>query len=137
VAGTERNSHEIRFHPLIAADIKAMVGFFEMVTGRSAEWLAPQFAEIVTQFATLAIGSAETMALFKTGSAEPAANRTSIIGSWSPTSMPSERIANSVGSGRRRSRRRFNIVARAAGIPFPSQNEPSTNKGEGARQRRA
>lgn len=64
---------------LIAADIKAMVGFYEMVTGRSAEWLAPVFAEIVTPSATLAIGDAATVALFKEGSAEPSANRTAII----------------------------------------------------------
>jgi uncharacterized glyoxalase superfamily protein PhnB len=64
---------------LIAADIKALVGFYEMVTRTSAEWLAPQFAEIVTPSATLAVGSAETVALFKAGSAEPAANRTAII----------------------------------------------------------
>ena len=37
------------------------------------------FAEIVTPGATLAIGSGETVALFKEGSAEPAANRTAII----------------------------------------------------------
>ena len=64
---------------LIAADIKAMIGFYEMVTCESAEWLAPVFAEIVTPAATLAIGSAETVALFKEGSAQPAANRTAII----------------------------------------------------------
>jgi len=64
---------------LIAADIKAMVGFYEMVTSQTAEWLAPVFAEIVTPSATLAIGSAETVALFETGSAEPCANRTAII----------------------------------------------------------
>ncbi len=64
---------------LIAADIKTMVSFYEMVTGQSAAWLAPQFAEIVTPSATLAIGSAETVALFKEGSAEPSANRTAII----------------------------------------------------------
>lgn len=64
---------------LIAADIKAMVGFYEMVTGQTAEWLAPVFAEIVTPSATLAIGSAETVALFETGSAEPRSNRTAII----------------------------------------------------------
>jgi uncharacterized glyoxalase superfamily protein PhnB len=56
-----------------------MVGFYEMVTGQTAEWLAPVFAEIVTPSATLAIGSAETVALFKEGSAEAAANRTAII----------------------------------------------------------
>ncbi len=64
---------------LVAADIQAMVGFYEMVSGQTAEWLAPVFAEIVTPSATLAIGSAETVALFKEGSAEPAANRTAII----------------------------------------------------------
>jgi uncharacterized glyoxalase superfamily protein PhnB len=64
---------------LVAADIKAMVGFYEMVTGKRAEWLAPIFAEIVTPAATLAIGSIETVALFKEGSAEPAANRTAIV----------------------------------------------------------
>jgi uncharacterized glyoxalase superfamily protein PhnB len=64
---------------LVAADLKAMVGFYEMVTGQRAEWLAPVFAEIVTPSATLAIGGIETVALFKEGSAEPGANRTAII----------------------------------------------------------
>jgi uncharacterized glyoxalase superfamily protein PhnB len=64
---------------LVAADIKAMVGFYELVTGQRAEWLAPVFAEIVTPSATLAFGSVETVALFKEGSAEPGANRTAII----------------------------------------------------------
>jgi uncharacterized glyoxalase superfamily protein PhnB len=64
---------------LIVADIKAVVGFYEKVTGQTANWLAPVFAEIVTPAATLAIGSVETVALFKEGSAEPAANRSAII----------------------------------------------------------
>ena len=64
---------------LVAADIKTMVGFYELVTGQRAEWLAPIFAEIVTPSATLAIGSVETVALFKEGSAEAAANRTAIL----------------------------------------------------------
>ncbi|MBB2692729.1 UNVERIFIED_ORG: putative glyoxalase superfamily protein PhnB [Rhizobium esperanzae] len=64
---------------LIAADIKAMVGFYEMVTLQSAEWLAPVFAEIVTPSATLAIGSVETVSLFREGSAEAGSNRTAII----------------------------------------------------------
>ena len=59
---------------LIAADIKVMVSFYEMVTGLPAAWLAPVFAEIDTPAATLAIGSAETVALWKEGSGEPAAN---------------------------------------------------------------
>jgi predicted enzyme related to lactoylglutathione lyase len=64
---------------LIAADIRCMVVFYEMVTGLPADWLAPVFAEIVTPVATLAIGSAETVALWKEGSAEPGANRTASI----------------------------------------------------------
>ena len=64
---------------LIAADIKGMVAFYEMVTRLSADWLAPVFAEIVTPGATLAIGSAETIALWQAGSAEPGANRTAYI----------------------------------------------------------
>jgi uncharacterized glyoxalase superfamily protein PhnB len=64
---------------LVAADIKAMVAFYELVTGQKADWLAPVFAEIITPSATLAIGSAETVALFREGSAEPGANRTAIL----------------------------------------------------------
>lgn len=64
---------------LIAADVKAMVGFYELVTGQPATWLAPVFAEIVTPSATLAIGSTETVSLFSEGSAEPCANRTAIL----------------------------------------------------------
>ncbi len=64
---------------LVAADIRQMVAFYEMVTGAKAEWLAPVFAEIVTPAATLAIGAAETVALWQEGSAEPAANRTAVI----------------------------------------------------------
>lgn len=64
---------------LIARDIRALVGFYEKVTGQKAEWLAPVFAEIVTPAATLAFGAAETVALFREGSAEPASNRTAIV----------------------------------------------------------
>ena len=64
---------------IIAADIEAMVGFYEMVTGLKAEWLAPVFAEIVTSSATLAIGAAETVGLWREGSAEPRANRSVCI----------------------------------------------------------
>lgn len=64
---------------LIAADIGALVSFYENITATPAQWLAPVFAEIVTPAATLAIGSVETMALFKPGAAQPAANRTAIL----------------------------------------------------------
>lgn len=64
---------------LIAADVKALVAFYETLTGLPAQWLAPVFAEIVTPGATLAIGAREAVALFKEGSAEPGANRTAIL----------------------------------------------------------
>jgi uncharacterized glyoxalase superfamily protein PhnB len=64
---------------IIAADIGPMVAFYEMVTGIEAQWLAPAFAEIVMPGATLAIGAVETVALWKEGSAVPAANRSLVI----------------------------------------------------------
>lgn len=64
---------------LIADDMATMVAFYELVTEQTAEWLTPQFAEIITPGATLAIGSAQTVALFKEGTAQPCANRTAIL----------------------------------------------------------
>ena len=64
---------------LTVADIKTMVGFYEMLTGARADWLAPVFAEIVTPSATLAFNAVETVAVFKAGSAEPAANRSATL----------------------------------------------------------
>ncbi len=64
---------------LVAADIKALVTFYEMVTGGTADWLAPVFAEIVMPGATLAVGSADTIAAFAEGSAEPGSNRTATL----------------------------------------------------------
>ena len=64
---------------IIAADIGSMVAFYEMVTGIKAQWLAPVFAEIAMPGATLAIGAAETVALWQEGSAAPAANRSLVI----------------------------------------------------------
>lgn len=64
---------------LIVSDLKAVVSFYETVTGISAVWLAPVFAEIVTPSAALAIGGVQTVPLFSEGSAEPAANRTAIL----------------------------------------------------------
>ena len=64
---------------LVAADIRSMVAFYELVIGGKADWLAPVFAEIVTPAATIALGAADTVALFKEGSAAPRANRTAIL----------------------------------------------------------
>jgi uncharacterized glyoxalase superfamily protein PhnB len=64
---------------LVVADIKAVVAFYEKLTGLTALWLGPLFAEITTPAATLAIGSAETTGLFKEGSAEAGANRSAVL----------------------------------------------------------
>ena len=64
---------------LIARDVKAVVSFYERVTGQPADWLAPVFAEIVTPGATLAVGGEETVAAFKEGVAEAGKNRTAIL----------------------------------------------------------
>ena len=64
---------------LFAADLKAMVAFYETLTGQKADWLAPVFAEIALPGATLALGAAETVGLFREGSAEPRANRTAVL----------------------------------------------------------
>lgn len=64
---------------IITADVKALVSFYEMVTGAEAVWGNELFAEIPTPAGTLAIGSEKTVPLFGIGSAEPAANRTAII----------------------------------------------------------
>jgi hypothetical protein len=45
---------------LKAADLLALVGFYGKVTGQTAVWLTPIFAEIVTSAAVLAIGSVDT-----------------------------------------------------------------------------
>lgn len=78
-AQPEGLSYEVCLHTSGRSDVKATVGFYEMVTDQPAEWLAPVFADIVTPSATLAVGSVETVALFKEGSAEAASNRTAII----------------------------------------------------------
>lgn len=64
---------------LIAADIAAVVRFYETLTGTTANWLAPVFAEIVLAGGVIAIGGASTVALFREGSAQPASNRTAIL----------------------------------------------------------
>lgn len=64
---------------LVVKDIQAVVHFYELVTGVTASWLAPQFAELVTPAATLAIGSVESVPIFKAGSAEAGSNRSAIL----------------------------------------------------------
>lgn len=64
---------------IITADVPRLVAFYEEVTGTTAVWGAPVFAEIVTRGAVLAIGGVETVPLFGVGSVEPAANRSVIV----------------------------------------------------------
>ncbi len=64
---------------IITADVKRLVGFYEMVTEVPAIWGNELFAEIPTPIGTLAIGSDKTVPLFGDGSAEPAANRSAIL----------------------------------------------------------
>lgn len=64
---------------IIVRDIKTVVDFYERVTAQKAEWLAPVFAEVVTPSATLAIGSLETVELFRKDSLQAAANQSAVI----------------------------------------------------------
>lgn len=64
---------------IITADIKRLVQFFEDVTATKAKWATDDFAEIVFESFTLAIGSTRTLAFFGDGVAEPATNKSVII----------------------------------------------------------
>ena len=63
---------------VITDDVARLVGFYEQVTGVTATWSTPDFAELVTPACTLAIASTRTVALFGTDSARPAANQSVI-----------------------------------------------------------
>ncbi|MEV4349524.1 VOC family protein [Actinoplanes sp. NPDC049596] len=45
---------------IITADVNRLVAFYERATGATATWATPDFAEITTEGATLAIGSEKT-----------------------------------------------------------------------------
>ncbi|WP_093151608.1 VOC family protein [Saccharopolyspora antimicrobica] len=64
---------------VITNDVTRLVEFYEQVTGLDARRPAEQFAELVGPSCTLAIGSAETMALFSAGADVPESNRTAIL----------------------------------------------------------
>lgn len=65
---------------IITAIINPMVEFYETVTGVPATVYTPDFAEIKTPLATLAIGSVNTLAFFGDADmAKPAQNRSVII----------------------------------------------------------
>ena len=64
---------------VITDDVPRLVGFYEKVTGVSAEWGTELFAEIVFPACTLAIGGTPTVRIFGEGVALPAENRTVIV----------------------------------------------------------
>lgn len=64
---------------LITADINRLVSFYETVTESAANWATPDFAELPTTSATLAIGSTNTLAFFGPDVARAADNHTAII----------------------------------------------------------
>jgi predicted enzyme related to lactoylglutathione lyase len=65
---------------IITADVKRLVDFYETATGIKLTLYTEDFAELVTEAGTLAIGSTRTLRLFGGDHvASPAANRTAII----------------------------------------------------------
>jgi predicted enzyme related to lactoylglutathione lyase len=64
---------------IITGDIARLVAFYERATGVPAEWATEDFAEIVTEGATLAIGSTRTVALLAPDAVRPAENRSVIV----------------------------------------------------------
>jgi catechol 2,3-dioxygenase-like lactoylglutathione lyase family enzyme len=65
---------------LITADVQPLVQFYELVTGLPATRYTPDFAELLTPTATLAIGSTRTLQAFGGDhGTTAAANRSAII----------------------------------------------------------
>jgi len=64
---------------VITEDVARLVDFYERTTGIAARWATPDFAELVSPSATLAIASTATVALFAEGAARAAANRSVIV----------------------------------------------------------
>lgn len=64
---------------LITADIHRLVNFYAAVSGLAPCWRAPVFAEFATERGTLAIGAAETLALFDAPQLEPGAPGSAIL----------------------------------------------------------
>lgn len=64
---------------LITDDVAGLAAFYERVTGMEVRFATPDFAELTTPAATLAIGSTRTVALFGEGSARAADNHSAII----------------------------------------------------------
>lgn len=65
---------------IITAEVNVLVKFYEQITGMQAVQYTPDFAELQTKTATLAIGSTRTLQFFGGESiARPSQNRSAII----------------------------------------------------------
>lgn len=64
---------------IITADLPRLVSFYEQVTGLPATQYTPDFAELLTPTATLALGSTRTLALFGGEHVAMAAGNRSVI----------------------------------------------------------
>ena len=65
---------------IITANVKGLISFYEQISGISAIQYTPDFAELKTQSATLAIGSTNTLQFFGGDEVAKAAhNRSAII----------------------------------------------------------
>ena len=64
---------------IITTDLPRLVAFYEQVTGLPATHYTPDFAELLTPTATLALGSTRTLALFGGEHIATAASNRSVI----------------------------------------------------------
>lgn len=64
---------------VITDDVDRLAAFYEQATGMDVIWSTPDFAELRTGTATLAIGHSRTVALFGGDSARAADNHTAIV----------------------------------------------------------
>jgi catechol 2,3-dioxygenase-like lactoylglutathione lyase family enzyme len=64
---------------IITNDLERLVDFYERVTGAAAVKYTPDFVELVTPAATLALASTRTLQFFSGEIARPADNHTAIL----------------------------------------------------------
>jgi predicted enzyme related to lactoylglutathione lyase len=64
---------------IITDDVARLVSFYERATQTQADWFSPEFAELRSASAAVAIASARTVAMFPPDTARPSENRSVII----------------------------------------------------------
>lgn len=86
---------------IITADIQRLAGFYAAITGITPTFYTPDFAELKTGIATLAIGSTKTLRAFGADNvAMAAANKTAIIEFMVPdVDEVYERCKNEIATG--------------------------------------